>query len=147
MGGAGFRSNGPLVLGALLLLNITSRGGGGSKQKRNEDIQLTCPRWFRIAKTNNIYEPFFSYPNIRFVSHWTTADDSQRQPTIATGKTCMKWTIAAVLRSTCLLYLRKLFLLPEATAKVCKLPVAIVGCRWLSSAVACKLPVAIVRQS
>ena len=75
------------------------------------------------------------------------ADDSQRQPTIATGKTCMKWTIAAVLRSTCLLYLRKLFLLPEATAKVCKLPVAIVGCRRLSSAVACKLPVAIVRQS
>ena len=43
-----------------------------------------------------------------------------------------------------MLYLRKRFLLPEATAKVCKLPVAIVGCRWLSSAVACKLPVAVV---
>ena len=67
------------------------------------------------------------------------ADDSQRQPTIATGKTCMKWTIAAVLRSTCVLFQGKLFFLPEAAAKICKLPVAIV---WQSSAVVGSRPMA-----
>lgn len=33
---------------------------------------------------------------------WTTADDCR---TTAIGKTCMKWTTAAVLRSMCVLYM------------------------------------------
>ena len=65
----------------------------------------------------------------QFLRPPTTANDCHA---IATGKTCMKWTIASVLRSTCVLFQRKLFFLPEAAAKICKLPVAIV---WRSLAV------------
>ena len=86
-------------------------------------IQVTCLRWCKVSKTNNTDEPLFYLFKFCFGNHWTTADDCR---TTATGKTCMKWTTAAVFRSMCVYCIRRAFLLPAAVVNMCKLPVAVV---------------------